>query len=164
MASTPLFLCFLDAIDPKPADEVLDRQLLGQQLLVGGAPVLSRGAEPVHIGKHLVPLLQKVGVHAVVGRQRSASDIEAEIDHVAVLDDIVLALAAEQSLFPGGGHAAALDHVVIGDNLRPDEAPLDVRVDLAGGLTAGSATPQAWFRQVPEWFASPCYPRQSVWY
>ena len=69
MASTPLFLCFLDAIDLKPADEVLDRQLLGQQLLVGNAPVLSRGAEPVHIGKHLVPLLQKVGVHAVVGRQ-----------------------------------------------------------------------------------------------
>ena len=69
-ANAPACLSRLfDAVDLEPADQVLDRQLLGQQLLVGGAPVLSRGAELVHVRQDLVPLLQEVGIQAVVGRQ-----------------------------------------------------------------------------------------------
>ena len=58
-----------DAVNLKPADQVLHRQLMGQQLLVGGALVLPGGPELLHIGQHLVPFLQKVGVHAVIGRK-----------------------------------------------------------------------------------------------
>lgn len=62
------------------------------------------------------------------------SYVEAEIDHVAVLDHILLALGPQQPLLLGGGHAAAGDHLVKVDGLCPDEAPLDVGVDLSGGL------------------------------
>ena len=47
---------------------------------------------------------------------------------------LVLALAAHQALFLGHGHGAALHQLVKADDLRPDEAPLKVRVDFAGGL------------------------------
>ena len=67
-------------------------------------------------------------------RSSVRSDVEPEVDHVAVLDHILLALAAQQALFLGGVDAAAADHVVVGDDLGPDEAPLDVGVDLSGGL------------------------------
>ena len=36
------------------------------------------------------------------------SHVEAEIDHVAVLDHIVLALGPQQTLFLGGVHASAV--------------------------------------------------------
>ena len=65
----PVHSGFLDAVDLKPADQVLDRQLLGQQLLLGGSPILSRGAELVHIRQDLVPLCQKIGVHPFIRRQ-----------------------------------------------------------------------------------------------
>ena len=68
------------------------------------------------------------------GRQRSLH-VEAEVDHVAVLDHILLALGAQQAFFLGGGHAAAAGHHLVEvDGLGPDEAALDVGVDLAGGL------------------------------
>ena len=38
MASARCFLWFFDTVEFEPANEVLDRQLLGQQLLIGGAP------------------------------------------------------------------------------------------------------------------------------
>lgn len=60
------------------------------------------------------------------GTQPACLHVEAEIDHVAVLDHIVLALGPQQTLFLGGGHAAAGHHLVEVDGLRPDEAPLDV--------------------------------------
>ena len=64
------------------------------------------------------------------------SHVEAEVDHVAVLDHVLLALGPQQALLLGGGHtAAAGHHLVEVDGLRPDEAPLDVGVDLAGGLS-----------------------------
>ena len=68
------------------------------------------------------------------GTQPACLHVEAEIDHVAVLDHIVLALGPQQTLFLGGGHAAAGHHLVEVDGLRPDEAPLDVGVNLSGGL------------------------------
>ena len=60
--------------------------------------------------------------------------IEQEVDNVAVLHDVLLALAAYQTLCLGGGHGAAGFHILEGDDLRPDEAPLKVGVNLAGGL------------------------------
>ena len=69
----------------------------------------------------------------LLGRQRSLY-VEAEVDHVAVLDDVLLALAAQQSLFLCRRDAAAADHVVEIDRFGADEAALDVGVDLAGGL------------------------------
>ena len=60
--------------------------------------------------------------------------VEAEIDHVAILDDVLLALAAQQSLFLCRRDAAAADHVVEIDRFGADEAALDVGVDLARGL------------------------------
>ncbi|CAN4017775.1 VanZ-like domain-containing protein, partial [Dysosmobacter welbionis] len=63
-----------------------------------------------------------------------SSYVEPEVDHVSVLNHILLALAAEQPFLLGGVDAAAGDHVIVCDDLRPDEAPLDVGVDLAGGL------------------------------
>ena len=60
--------------------------------------------------------------------------VEAEVDHVAVLDDVLLALAAQQALFLRRRDAAAADHVVEIDRFGADEAALDVGVDLARGL------------------------------
>ena len=63
-------------------------------------------------------------------------NIETEQNNIAVLHHILLALAAEQPFLLGGVDAAAGDHVLIGDDLRPDEAPLDIGVDLARRLRA----------------------------
>ena len=60
--------------------------------------------------------------------------VEAEVDHIAVLNDVLLALAAEKALLLRGGNAAAADHIVEIDRLGTDKAALDVGVDLAGGL------------------------------
>lgn len=60
--------------------------------------------------------------------------VETEVDHVAVLDDVLLALAAQQPLFLCRRDAAAADHVVEIDRFGADEAALDVGVDLARGL------------------------------
>ena len=54
--------------------------------------------------------------------------VEAEVDHVTVLHHILLAFAAELALLLGGVDTAVLDHIIIGNDLRPDEAPLDVSV------------------------------------
>ena len=61
-------------------------------------------------------------------------DVEQEVDDVAVLHDVVLALAADQTLCLGGSHGAAGLHILKGNDLGADEPPLKVGVDLAGGL------------------------------
>ena len=62
-------------------------------------------------------------------------DVEQELDDVAVVHHVLLALGALQAL---GLHRrvvkAALGQGVVGDDLGPDEAPLKVGVDLARGL------------------------------
>lgn len=69
------------------------------------------------------------------GTQPACLHVEAEIDHVAVLDHIVLALGAQQALFLGRSHAAAAGHHLVEiDSLSPNEAPLNIGVDLACGL------------------------------
>ena len=59
----------LNAVGRKPAQKALDRQLLGHQLAIGGSPFLSLRPQDGHAGQDLVPLLQKVLIQAVIGRQ-----------------------------------------------------------------------------------------------
>src|SRR6185436_10632052 len=70
------------------------------------------------------------------GRRRSparASCGEAEVDDVAVLDDVVLPFEAYFAVIAAGGHRAAADQRLVGDDFGADEAARDVAVDLAGG-------------------------------
>src|SRR5215213_6970222 len=67
------------------------------------------------------------------------SDIEQEVDHIAILDDVLLAFPAQPAELPRFGQTAGGDQVVIGDDLGSNETPLDVRVDLAGCLDRGGA-------------------------
>src|SRR5215216_6132483 len=66
---------------------------------------------------------------ATVAHCRHASDVEAEVDDVALLHDVVFAFEAEEALLAGGGVGAGAGEVVVGDNLGADEAALDVGVD-----------------------------------
>src|SRR4249919_1101720 len=68
-----------------------------------------------------------------------ALNVEAELHHVAVLHDVLLALDAGLALAAGLGDRAALDEVAEGDDLRLDEALLEVGVDHTGGLGGGGA-------------------------
>src|SRR5690606_19240392 len=77
---------------------------------------------------------------------QTPSDIEPEQHHVAVLDDVVLALHAVEPLLTGGSDRAAGDQVVVRHGLGLDEAPLEVRVNHAGGLrrrVTGTDRPRA---------------------
>ncbi len=58
---------------------------------------------------------------------------EAEVDDVAVADRVVLALQADFAVIAAGRERAARDQVVVRHDLGPDEAALDVGVDLARG-------------------------------
>src|SRR5512147_2149967 len=73
-------------------------------------------------------------IHSCAKRSASAFvsialDVEAEVQHVAVLDDVVLALDAEHA----GGAAARLtlvrDEVGVRHHLGADEAALEIGVD-----------------------------------
>src|SRR5688572_27352432 len=68
-----------------------------------------------------------------------ASDIEAEVDHVAVAHDVFLALEAQLPRLLGALLAAGGDVVVIRRDLGADEAALEIGVDHAGGLRRGGA-------------------------
>src|SRR2546423_11880046 len=87
------------------------------------------------------------GVRRMYGRIRSyaartsASDIEAEVNDVAVGDGIFLALEARFTGLLALRLAAVADEIVVGDDLGADESLLDVAVDLAGGLLRDGAAP-----------------------
>src|SRR6476646_2599104 len=63
-----------------------------------------------------------------------ASDVELEVDHVAVADDVVLALERELGVGAASGLRAELDQIFPPDDLGLDEAALEVGVDRARGL------------------------------
>src|SRR6218665_1304868 len=67
------------------------------------------------------------------------SDVEEEVEHVAVLDPVVLAFGAHLARVPGALLALAGNEVVEGNGLGADEAALEVAVDHAGGLGCGGA-------------------------
>src|SRR5437764_10351364 len=60
--------------------------------------------------------------------------IEAELDHVTVLHDVVLALDAGLPRGARGGDGPGGDKVVVGHDLGLDETALEVAVDHPGRL------------------------------
>ncbi len=74
------------------------------------------------------------GQPPAAGRWGQASVVEAELDDVAVLHDVVLALHAGLALRAGLGDRAGRDQVLEADDLGLDEALLEVGVDDAGRL------------------------------
>ena len=61
-------------------------------------------------------------------------DVEAELDDVAVVDDVVLALEADLAELLGLRPAADVEQLVPADHLGADEAALEVGVDAPGAL------------------------------
>src|SRR5450759_4338522 len=72
-------------------------------------------------------------------RSPPASPRVHEVDDVAVLDDVLLALGAEQRLLAGGVERTQFAEVVDAHDLGAHEAVLDVAVDAARGWTAKQA-------------------------
>lgn len=62
---------------------------------------------------------------------------EQDLEHVAVLDLVGLALRAQPAVLARLGHRAELEEVLVGDRLGPDEAPRQVGVDRPGGIDRG---------------------------
>src|SRR3954468_17192498 len=52
-----------------------------------------------------------------------------EIDHVAVLNDVVLPLEAQLGVIAARGEGAARQQVLVANALRPDEPARDIAVD-----------------------------------
>src|SRR5258708_36709791 len=64
---------------------------------------------------------------------------EAEGHHVAVADDVILALEPEFSRFTCAGFAVTRDVIVIGDRFSADEALLEIGMDDARRLRRAGA-------------------------
>ena len=62
------------------------------------------------------------------------SHIKAEIHHISIAHDVLLALETHKPLVARRRHAAKCNEVIIVHNLRADEAALEVRVNLARRL------------------------------
>src|SRR5436305_14792309 len=62
------------------------------------------------------------------------SDIEAEQADIPILDDIVAALEPHLAPLPSRGIGSGRDQLIVGDDLRVNEATFDVAADHAGGL------------------------------
>ena len=75
-------------------------------------------------------------------RAALARGAEANVEDVAVLDDVGLPLEPLEALPGGLGVRAGGDEVVPADHLGADEAVGDVRVDRLGGLDRGAAPAQ----------------------
>jgi hypothetical protein len=68
-----------------------------------------------------------------------SSDVEQKIQHIPVLDDVVLAFGAHLAGFLGALFTLAGEEVGERNRLRADEAPLEVGMNDAGGLRGGVA-------------------------
>src|SRR6185436_12860349 len=66
-------------------------------------------------------------------------DVEAEVDHVAVAHDVLLALQAQLARFLRALLAAVRDEIIVRRHLRADEAALEVGMDDARRLRRGGA-------------------------
>ena len=62
------------------------------------------------------------------------SDIEAEEDYIAILNDILLALKAELSSFPDMCFRSILDEIINAVYLCLDESLLEIRMDYSCAL------------------------------
>src|SRR5258706_1140868 len=70
---------------------------------------------------------------------RAPSDVEAEVDHVAIAHHVVLALEAQFACLLGALLAAVRDEVVVAGDLGADEAALEIGVDHPPALRRGRA-------------------------
>src|SRR5215472_16762386 len=68
-----------------------------------------------------------------VARHRLVSHVELEENYVSVLDDVVAAFLADETLLARRGHRAGCDEIVIRDRLGFDEAFFEIGVDHASG-------------------------------
>src|SRR3989338_5399956 len=66
---------------------------------------------------------------SVKANPAASSDAEQDVHHVAVLDRVLLPLAAQTAVLLRLREAARLQQLIPADHLRPHEPPLDVRVD-----------------------------------
>src|SRR5262249_24188443 len=71
----------------------------------------------------------------------SSSHVEAEMNHISVLYDVLFALQLEFSLLATLCLAAERQQVVDSDHLGPYDPALDVRMKGAGGLVRVCAAP-----------------------
>ena len=62
----------------------------------------------------------------------NALDVELEVQHVAVLDDVVLAFLAQLARFTRAGFAVVGDIVLVRDGFGLDEALLEITMDHTG--------------------------------
>src|SRR5207244_2121427 len=62
---------------------------------------------------------------------------EAEVDDVAILHDVVLALEADLAVIAARGHRSARHQRIVADDFGADEAARDVAVDFACGELRG---------------------------
>src|SRR5438552_2780875 len=74
-----------------------------------------------------------------LGRATGRLDVEPEVHHVAVLDDVLAAFEAHLPVLFRTLLALAGDEVRIRDHLGADEPLLEIGVDHAGGLRRGVA-------------------------
>src|SRR5262249_13141528 len=71
--------------------------------------------------------------------KRGASHVEAEVEDVAVLDDVVLAFGPHLAGLLGALLSVASDEGLIGYGFGPDEAALEIRVNDACRFGSGRA-------------------------
>src|SRR3972149_5570701 len=74
---------------------------------------------------------------SVKANQAAASDAEEDVHHIAVLDEVLLPLAAQAAVPLRLREAARRQELIPADHLRPDKPPLDVCVDATGRLQGG---------------------------
>src|SRR6185503_6024167 len=72
----------------------------------------------------------------------ASSDVEADVQDVAVLDGVGLALEALLAVAGGVGVGAGGNEVVPADHLAADEAARDVGMDRPGGVERGASSAQ----------------------
>src|SRR3569832_2462182 len=89
--------------------------------------------------RQIAPASSSSGRRGCIEKGIGRLDVEAEVDHVTVLHDVVLAFQPPLAGLFGLLLAAAGDEVVIRDDLGADEAALEIGVDHAGGLRCGGA-------------------------
>src|SRR5205823_13028369 len=94
---------------------------------------------PTKTPKKASSVLSCLGVFGVLGGRSEAADsfalhVEEEVDDVAVLDEVVLAFHAHRSLALRRGLGAVAKKLLPADDLRLDEAALEVGVDDARRL------------------------------
>src|SRR5262245_35151224 len=69
----------------------------------------------------------------------SCSDVEEEVQHVAVLHHVILAFLAQTARGGGASLTLVLDEVVVAHGFGADEATLEIGVDHACSLRGGEA-------------------------